>query len=205
MDLPATIPLTLVEEAVVQTAITPLPELYAPRDDGEAPPVLGTRYLPPHEAETLRGEAHHDIFSRGYRLALWGDPCPYPTLVGAHGEVRITLLGTETMDIPLHVYLALQLVPQEGEGDMRIRGDLLPLATLIVAVEDELLVQHLLEQNGADAGIAVGGRGSDDHGRRLIDLGLYGLLEPALYQHKGVVGQILTPEAQGGILPAYIL
>ena len=92
MDLPATVCLPLVEEAVMQSAITTLPELNTAGYDSPAPPVGRSRYLPPYEAEALRSKAHHDVFARGYVLTLWGDTCPYPTLVGTHGEVGIALL-----------------------------------------------------------------------------------------------------------------
>jgi hypothetical protein len=44
------------------------------------------------------------------------------------------------------MYLSLQLVPEEGKADVWIGSHLLTLATLVVAVEDKLLAEKLLEQ-----------------------------------------------------------
>jgi len=44
------------------------------------------------------------------------------------------------------MYLSLQLVPKEGKADVWIGCHLLTLATLVVAVEDKLLTEKLLEQ-----------------------------------------------------------
>jgi len=49
------------------------------------------------------------------------------------------------MDLPLDMYLSLQLMPEEGQGNMWICGDLLPLTALIIAIEDKLSIQHFLE------------------------------------------------------------
>ena len=50
MDLPATVCLPLVEEAVVEAAVAPLPELDAGGLDDESAPRLGPGHLAADEA-----------------------------------------------------------------------------------------------------------------------------------------------------------
>jgi hypothetical protein len=49
------------------------------------------------------------------------------------------------MDLPLDMYLSLQLMPEEGQGNMWIGCDLPPLTALIIAIENKLPIQHFLE------------------------------------------------------------
>jgi hypothetical protein len=109
------------------------------------------------------------------------------------------------MNPPLDMYLSLQLMPEEGQGNMWIGCDLPPLTALIIAIEDKLPIQHFLEQDGTDTWATFGCRCADQHRRRLIHLGLDGLVEPFLHELKGILGQVPTAKAKGRILPTDIL
>ena len=101
--------------------------------------------------------------------------------------------------------LPLQLVPEEGDGHVRVFGHLPPFATLIVGVKDEAAAHDLLEQDRADARPTVWcGRGHD-HGGGFVDLRFEGLIEPLIHHFERIVGQFFSAQAARGILAADIL
>lgn len=172
----------------MQAAISTLPKLYALRGNGPSAPVFWSGDVATDEAQALGSEKPHDVFSRGDGATLRGDACTDTALVGSLVEVGIALLRRKSLDSPLDVDLTLQLMPEEGQGDMPIEGDLLPLATLIIAVEDEPIVQELLEQDGTHARPSVGrSRGYDDGGG-FVHFHLDRLLKPLGDDAEGLFG-----------------
>ena len=101
--------------------------------------------------------------------------------------------------------LSLEFVPEEGKGNVWVGGYLLPLAAVVVRVEDEAPIDHLLQQYGAHAGATFGGSCPYDDGRRFVDFGLNGLVDPSTYDLKGIVGELLATEAERGVFATDIL
>lgn len=189
----------------MQTAFATLPKLYARRFDGISTPVVGSGYGAAGVLETLFDELRHDERTRWYGLALWRDPCTDTAFVGALGEVGIRHLGSDTTANTFDVYLTLKLVPEEGDADVRVLGDVLTFTAFVVGVEDKLSVVDLLQQERARSRATLRIGCSQDDGRRLNDLETDGFGKP-LFDFDDRIGRhIAARETAHGEVSSYIL
>jgi len=95
----------------------------------------------------------------------------------------------------LDVDLALKLVPEEGEAHLGVEVDLVPLAALVIGVEDKLaLLGDLLQQHRAGTGLTVESSRADDQGCRLDHIEPKGILKPLTTLVKWVLRHVAVRE-----------
>src|SRR5690606_16390889 len=120
-DDPAASAARRVEEAVVEAARPPLPELVAVRDDAEAAPERWARDgLGVAEARFDLGEAGVEGGAVGHGAALRRGPGAEAAAARATGEVGVGLLGRHRLDTAFDADLALYGGPPEDERRCRM-------------------------------------------------------------------------------------
>ena len=163
----------------MQSAFTSLPELETGGGDGKATPVVGTLHGLSGQFGGFFYKGADYFHPAADNAALRGYSCADPAFVGAGGEVGVRFTGSASLRYTLDVYLSLQLMPDEREGDVRIGRELPSLAAFVVGEEDESAVFHAFQQDGAGRGAAVGRDGGRNHGRRFVLAAMQGIVEPA--------------------------
>ena len=179
----------------MQSAFTSLPELEAGGGDGKAAPVVGTLHGLSGQFGGFFYKGADDFHPAADNAALRGYSCADPAFVGSGGEVGVRFTGSASLRYTLDVYLSLQLMPDEREGDVGIGRELPSLAAFVVGEEDESAVFHAFQQDGAGRGAAVGRDGGRNHGRRFVLAAMQGIVEPAgeLFERvlrDGVTGEL---------------
>ena len=188
----------------MQSAFTSLPELEAGGGDGKAAPVVGTLHGLSGQFGGFFYKGADDFHPAADNVALRGYSCADPAFVGAGGEVGVRFTGSASFRYTLDVYLSLQLMPDEREGDVGIGRELPSLAAFVVGEEDESAVFHAFQQDGAGRGAAVGRDGGRNHGRRFVLAAMQGIVEPAVELLEGVLRDGVTGELAFLIFFSYV-
>lgn len=123
---------------------------------------------------------------------------------GAAGEVVAGLLGGDFLGAAVDDQLAVEGAPEHDEGDVRVGGDVVAFAAVVVGEEDEAAVFDAFEQHHAAGGAAVGGDGGQGHGVGQGQLGVDGVVDPAAGLFHRVRQQIGFGEAGGVVFLAYV-
>src|SRR4051794_22598311 len=129
------VPLTGVQQTVVESVLAVLPELVALGPQPEAAPVLGQRQLAllDHRRE-LRHQALQHLAAL-HRTALRRGEGAQLAAARAGADVLGGLLHARALHRSLDAYLAAERVPVEQQRGSRVVQQLERLSTLVVRVE----------------------------------------------------------------------
>ena len=169
MDLPATICLPLVEEAVVQAVGLALPVFDGMRADAVAAPEVGQRDGAVGEFGFHPLPLLHQQLARADDFALGGAPGAELAAFGTREEVFEGLFARDFFGLAFDFDLPLQREPGEVHRDFAVARDFLRLAAVVVGVEDEAVAVEVFEQYRTLRRLAVSGDGGDDKAVRLGD------------------------------------
>src|SRR6478672_11032209 len=193
------IALARVDEAIVQTARALVPELDSLRNDPEAGPVRRSRHRNIREAGLELAKTLVERAGMLHRLALPRSPRAELALARTRGEICVRLLGAHLLRQPFHADLTLERLPVEAHRGLRMRDELLALATLVIRVERKAAHVHQLEQQDAHGGLSVL-TDSGESERRRLGQALGAHLGRDREQLDETVERLAQRDAGGGVL-----
>src|SRR5689334_2971184 len=119
-----------VEDAVVQSVLTALPEFDGFGDEAVAAPVRRARYRAGIFARVSRVAALERRAVR-HRLALRRSPCRELAAARARGEILVRFARRHFRNAAVHAHLPLEPAPVEKQARARIASKLASLAAAV--------------------------------------------------------------------------
>src|SRR5436190_18991164 len=116
-----------IDDAVVQTIGTAVPELDSRRNEAEAAPKRRPLYRLPLESPLDLAIFLFERFPRGERLALVRCPCAQLAATWPGSEVLVGFVAGDAAHLPLDANLFVERGPVDAERRVRIVGELATL------------------------------------------------------------------------------
>lgn len=180
-----------------------LPELYEVRLHHVATPMWWAGYLLVLVLGFQLVVGGFQDIAGGDGTTLGGSPSAYPAAHRARVEVGIAFLSGELFNGAFYTYLALQLLPEEEEGDVGVGSYFAALGALIVGEEGEAPIINALKEDNAGMWPAIGAGRGEGHGIDFGDSGGDGLVEPMAEEAHGIGTGSLLIEGGEHVVLAY--
>lgn len=138
------------------------------RRNGRVVPVAGGDFL----------QALFEVFAIRYRSGLAGDPGSETVSDGAAFVIGLGFFARNFRAKTAHAHLALQTVPEKGDGGPGVFLQFAAFAALVIGIESKSALIDSFEQDDARGRMAFRIDGGEGHGVRFREAGLNGGFKP---------------------------